>query len=128
MNCTYGEKPPQTRASRSLRAPFLPLQKDLVQICNFFTKTLDTKTTFCHSWCVWGKVSGRRYGHLDTARRHFDGSTGSPTTGFLRQMGRLSNRRATLWPDLVPRLARVDGNHEEGYICKSYLPNTREAS
>jgi len=128
MNCPCGEKTPANTCFAVFACAIILPPKILLQICNFFTKTLDTKTTFCHSWCVWGKVSGRRYGHLDTARRHFDGSTGSPTTGFLRQMGRLSNRRATLWPDLVPRLARVDGNHEEGYICKSYLPNTREAS
>jgi len=53
------EKPARLRVLRVFACAIpSPLEKILVQICKFFTKTLDTKTTFCHSWCVGGRNPG----------------------------------------------------------------------
>gem|GEM_PF-3323067 len=47
MNCPYGEKRPFLRALRAFAcATSLASRKNLVQICSFFAKRLDTKTTF----------------------------------------------------------------------------------
>ncbi|OQB37278.1 MAG: hypothetical protein BWY06_02447 [Candidatus Latescibacteria bacterium ADurb.Bin168] len=85
------EKPPRLRVLRVFACAIpSPLEKILVQICSFFTKALDTKTTFCHSWCVRAKESGWRYGHLDTARRRV-----APPRHSMTVFGRTTRRSSS---------------------------------